>query len=91
VIWPSSPGQGISARAHTPRLFANIGGEPNLPAARAQLSRAAILIGVPLAICDSGGQVLGLGKIGQAVAGFGKVFGMKVIAWSQKMTERAQE
>jgi phosphoglycerate dehydrogenase-like enzyme len=35
--------------------------------------------------------VLGLGKIGQAVAGFGKVFGMKVIAWSQKMTERAQE
>jgi phosphoglycerate dehydrogenase-like enzyme len=36
--------------------------------------------------------VLGLGKIGQAVAGFGKVFGMKVIAWSQNLTaERAQE
>jgi phosphoglycerate dehydrogenase-like enzyme len=36
--------------------------------------------------------VLGLGKIGQAVAGFGKTFGMKVIAWSQNLTsERAQE
>jgi phosphoglycerate dehydrogenase-like enzyme len=36
--------------------------------------------------------VLGLGKIGQAVAGFGKTFGMKVIAWSQNLTpERAAE
>ncbi|MBV8848436.1 MAG: D-2-hydroxyacid dehydrogenase family protein [Methylobacteriaceae bacterium] len=36
--------------------------------------------------------VLGLGKIGQAVAGFGKAFGMKVIAWSQNLTlERAAE
>jgi phosphoglycerate dehydrogenase-like enzyme len=36
--------------------------------------------------------VLGLGKIGQAVANFGKAFGMKVIAWSQNLTgERAQE
>jgi phosphoglycerate dehydrogenase-like enzyme len=34
--------------------------------------------------------VLGLGKIGQAVAGFGTAFGMKVIAWSQNLTaERA--
>ena len=36
--------------------------------------------------------VLGLGKIGQVVAGFGKTFGMKVIGWSQNLTvERAQE
>jgi phosphoglycerate dehydrogenase-like enzyme len=36
--------------------------------------------------------VLGLGKIGQVVAGFGKTFGMKVIAWSQNLTaERAQQ
>ena len=36
--------------------------------------------------------ILGLGKIGQAVAGFGKAFGMKVIAWSQNLTpERAVE
>ena len=35
---------------------------------------------------------LGLGKIGQVVAGFGKTFGMKVIAWSQNLTaERAEE
>jgi phosphoglycerate dehydrogenase-like enzyme len=36
--------------------------------------------------------LLGLGKIGQVVAGFGKRFGMKVIAWSQNLTaERAAE
>jgi phosphoglycerate dehydrogenase-like enzyme len=36
--------------------------------------------------------VLGLGKIGQVVAGFGKTFGMKVIAWSQNLTaEHAAE
>ena len=36
--------------------------------------------------------VLGLGRIGQAVAGFGKTFGMKVIAWSQNLTaDRAAE
>jgi phosphoglycerate dehydrogenase-like enzyme len=36
--------------------------------------------------------VLGLGKIGQVVAGFGNTFGMKVIAWSQNLTpERASE
>jgi phosphoglycerate dehydrogenase-like enzyme len=36
--------------------------------------------------------VLGLGKIGQVVAGFGKNVGMKVIAWSQNLTaERAAE
>jgi phosphoglycerate dehydrogenase-like enzyme len=36
--------------------------------------------------------VLGLGKIGQVVAGFGKTFGMKVVAWSQNLTpERAAE
>ena len=36
--------------------------------------------------------VLGLGKIGQAVARFGTVFGMRIIAWSQNLTaEKAAE
>src|SRR5664280_1570588 len=36
--------------------------------------------------------VLGLGKLGQRVAGVAKAFGMKVIAWSQNLTpERAKE
>jgi phosphoglycerate dehydrogenase-like enzyme len=36
--------------------------------------------------------VLGFGKIGQVVAGFGKTFGMRVIGWSQNLTaERAAE
>lgn len=34
--------------------------------------------------------ILGLGSIGQKVAGFGQAFGMRVIAWSQNLTpERA--
>ena len=36
--------------------------------------------------------VLGLGKLGQRVAGVAKALGMKVIAWSQKLTpEKAKE
>lgn len=36
--------------------------------------------------------IVGLGKIGQRVAGIGKAFGMKVIAWSQNLTpEKAKE
>jgi len=36
--------------------------------------------------------ILGLGRLGGQVAGFGRVFGMKVIAWSQNLTaERAAE
>ena len=36
--------------------------------------------------------VIGLGRLGAQVAGFGRVFGMKVIAWSENLTsERAQE
>ncbi|MEJ0096059.1 MAG: D-2-hydroxyacid dehydrogenase family protein [Methylocella sp.] len=37
-------------------------------------------------------SLLGLGKIGQEIAAFGKVFGMRVIAWSQNLTaEKAAE
>ena len=36
--------------------------------------------------------IVGLGKLGQRVAGVGKAFGMKVIAWSQNLTpEKATE
>jgi phosphoglycerate dehydrogenase-like enzyme len=36
--------------------------------------------------------VVGLGKLGQRVAGVAKVFGMKVIAWSQNLTpEKCKE
>jgi phosphoglycerate dehydrogenase-like enzyme len=31
--------------------------------------------------------ILGLGKIGSVIAGFGKAFGMNLVAWSQKMTD----
>ena len=36
--------------------------------------------------------IVGLGKLGQRVAGVGKAFGMKVMAWSQNLTpEKAKE
>jgi D-3-phosphoglycerate dehydrogenase len=36
--------------------------------------------------------ILGLGKLGSRVAGFGRAFGMKVLAWSPNMTpEKAKE
>jgi D-3-phosphoglycerate dehydrogenase len=36
--------------------------------------------------------IVGLGKLGQRVAGVGKAFGMKVVAWSQNLTpEKAKE
>jgi phosphoglycerate dehydrogenase-like enzyme len=36
--------------------------------------------------------ILGLGSIGQRVAQFGQVFGMRVIAWSENLTaERAEQ
>jgi D-3-phosphoglycerate dehydrogenase len=36
--------------------------------------------------------VIGLGRLGSRVAGFGKAFGMEVVAWSQNLTaERAAE
>ncbi|NWB86973.1 D-2-hydroxyacid dehydrogenase family protein [Pseudomonas gingeri] len=36
--------------------------------------------------------ILGLGSIGQRIAGYGKAFGMRVIAWSENLTaERAAE
>ena len=36
--------------------------------------------------------IVGLGKLGQRVAGVGKAFGMKVLAWSQNLTpEKAEE
>ncbi len=36
--------------------------------------------------------IVGLGKLGQRVAGIGKAFGMKVIAWSQNLTaDKAKE
>lgn len=44
---------------------------------------------------DLGGAtlgVIGLGRLGSLVAGYGKTFGMRVIAWSQNLTpERAAE
>ena len=32
--------------------------------------------------------ILGLGKIGSVIAGFGSAFGMNLVAWSQNMTRR---
>ncbi|MEP6562602.1 MAG: D-2-hydroxyacid dehydrogenase family protein [Nakamurella sp.] len=42
---------------------------------------------VPITLGGSTIGILGLGRIGQGIAALAKVFGMKVIAWSQNLTE----
>jgi phosphoglycerate dehydrogenase-like enzyme len=44
-------------------------------------------IGMDLAGSTLG--IVGLGRLGAVVAGFGKAFGMRVIAWSQNLTDAA--
>lgn len=47
--------------------------------------------GVPFGTVLEGRRlgVLGLGKLGSRVAGYGRAFGMEVVAWSQNLTEAA--
>jgi phosphoglycerate dehydrogenase-like enzyme len=97
-----------AAKAHGVVVCGTAGGDPNatpaltwglvLAVTRGIASQAASVraggwqVGLGTDIHGKTLGVLGLGKIGQAVAGFGKAFGMKVIAWSQNLTaERAQE
>ncbi len=50
--------------------------------------------GLPMGFALEGKRlgVLGLGKLGSRVAGYGKAFGMEVVAWSQNLTaEKAAE
>ena len=50
--------------------------------------------GLPMGVALEGKRlgVLGLGKLGSRVAGYGKAFGMEVVAWSQNLTaEKAAE
>lgn len=47
--------------------------------------------GVPVGTVLDGRRlgILGLGKLGSRVAGYGRAFGMEVVAWSQNLTEEA--
>ncbi len=47
--------------------------------------------GVPVGTVLSGTRlgIVGLGKLGSRVAGYGRAFGMDVVAWSQNLTEEA--
>jgi phosphoglycerate dehydrogenase-like enzyme len=97
-----------AAKAHGVIVCGTAGGDPNatpaltwglvLAVTRGIASQAASVraggwqVGLGTDIHGKTLGVLGVGKIGQVVAGFGNTFGMKVIAWSQNLTgERAQE
>jgi phosphoglycerate dehydrogenase-like enzyme len=47
--------------------------------------------GLPLGTVLAGKRlgIVGLGKLGSRVAGYGRAFGMEVVAWSQNLTEAA--
>lgn len=49
--------------------------------------------GVPVGTVLDGKRlgILGLGKLGSRVAGYGRAFGMEVVAWSQNLTAEAAE
>ncbi len=49
--------------------------------------------GVPIGAVLEGRRLglLGLGKLGSRVAGYGRAFGMEVVAWSQNLTAEAAE
>ncbi len=62
-----------------------------LPRADAAMRAGLWHEGVPLGTVLSGKRlgIMGLGKLGTRVAGFGRAFGMDVVAWSQNLTEEA--
>jgi phosphoglycerate dehydrogenase-like enzyme len=59
----------------------------NIPQEEAALRRGVWQLGVGTTLRGRRLGILGLGKIGSQVAGFGKAFGMDVVAWSQNLTE----
>lgn len=64
----------------------------NLPAEERAVRSGAWQQGVGTSLRDKTLGVIGLGRLGSAVAAVGKVFGMKIVAWSQNLTqERAAE
>ena len=73
------------------------GGEPSACAAWFNLGVARMKAGEPWQVtigADIEGQtlgILGLGKLGKRVAGVGKAFGMRCIAWSQNLTPETCE
>jgi phosphoglycerate dehydrogenase-like enzyme len=61
----------------------------NIPAEDASIRAGAWQSTVGFELAGKTLGVVGLGKIGSRIAGYGQAFGMKVIAWSQNLTEEA--
>ena len=64
-----------------------------IPRADATMRSGGWHTGVPLGYALAGKQlgIVGLGKLGARVAGYGKALGMQVVAWSQNLTDEAAE
>ncbi|MEE2570794.1 D-2-hydroxyacid dehydrogenase family protein [Pseudarthrobacter sp. J64] len=63
----------------------------NLPAEERSLRAGAWQTGVGFELAGKTLGIVGLGKIGTRIAGYGRAFGMDVIAWSQNLTAEAAE
>jgi phosphoglycerate dehydrogenase-like enzyme len=63
----------------------------HLPAEHASVRSGGWQVGVGADLEDSTLGLLGLGKVGARVAAVGRAFGMRVIAWSQNLTDEAAE
>lgn len=84
---------GINTGAATAELAFTLllNGARSIPLADATMRRGGWHAGIPIGDALSGKRlgILGLGKLGSRVAGFGKAFGMEVVAWSQNLTVEA--
>jgi len=56
------------------------------PQEHASVRHGAWQLGIGTSLWDKTLGIVGLGRIGSAVAGYGRAFGMKVIAWSPNLT-----
>ncbi|MCB1741701.1 MAG: D-2-hydroxyacid dehydrogenase family protein [Gammaproteobacteria bacterium] len=90
VIVSGTPSLGYPAFEHTWALI--LGLAKNLPREDRIMHAGGWQAELPVTLKNKTLGILGLGKLGSQVAAVGKAFGMRVIAWSQNLTEeRAAE
>lgn len=82
VCGTASPGSGTSELAFALMLMLARG----LAAETESMRRGGWQVGLGMDIAGKTLGLVGLGRLGSAMAGYGKAFGMDVIAWSQNLT-----
>jgi phosphoglycerate dehydrogenase-like enzyme len=87
VVCKTESGPGLPATAEL-ALGLLIAGFRHIPAGDAAIRAGGFQAGVPVGSVMEGKTlgVIGLGRLGSRMAGYGKALGMEVLAWSQNLT-----